>query len=271
MQYQNPTGVQERSIPLAIVLTVVTCGIYGLYWIYKLHDETNALCGRRDEMSPALIVLLVIVTCGIFQIYWAYTQGEKFREEAERRGSDDAKDLPILYLVLEVANYFTGVTSIINKALMQDRINQTLRMNGWGNQPYDEGRFTYAPEQDIARKYEQAEAEYNAQANPEARTDIYPEANVAPVNEANAAPANEVPAEPSLIGDGSVSAEASAAADEPIDLTAYEGTDGDTPDLTAEDSSAPAEPAVEAPAEPEPPAEIDDTPAPAEDTPDSEQ
>lgn len=185
-QNQNPTGIQERSIPLAIVLTIVTCGIYGFYWIYKLHDEANALCGRRDEMSPALVVVLIIVTCGIYQVYWAYTQGEKFQEEAERRGSNEARDLPVLYLVMEAANYFVGATSIINKALMQDRINQILRRNGWSSRPYEEARFRYAPEQDIAREYEKAEAEYNVDAAPEARTDICPDAPIVPVNNAPA-------------------------------------------------------------------------------------
>lgn len=157
MYNPNPTGVQERSIAMAIVLTIVTCGIYGLYWIYKLHDEANALSGRTNEMSPALVVFLVIITCGIYQVYWAYTQGEKFREEAQARGSSEADDCPVLYLVMEVANYFVGVTSIINKALMQDRINQILRRNGWGNQPYDADRFRYSPEADIAREYERRE------------------------------------------------------------------------------------------------------------------
>jgi|GEM_PF-565250 len=162
----NPTGIKERSIPLAIVFTVITLGIYGYYWVYKLHDEANALSGRRGEMHPGLVVLLCIVTFGIFRVYWAYSQGEKFREEANARGSNEANDCPVLYLVLEIAKYFvSGITSIINLALMQDRVNQILRRNGWGNRPYQDNRFYYAPEQDLAREYEKAEAEYNA-ANP---------------------------------------------------------------------------------------------------------
>ena len=156
----NPTGIIERSIPLAIILTVITLGIYGYYWIYRLHDEANALSGRRGEIHPGLVVLLCIVTFGIFRIYWVYTQGEKFREEAQRRGSIAANDCPVLYLVLEIAKYFVGgVTSIVNLALMQDRINQILRRNGWGNRPYEERRFYYAPEQDIARQYEEKKDE----------------------------------------------------------------------------------------------------------------
>ena len=166
-------GIKDRSIPLAILFFIFTFGIYGLYWIYKLHDDTNAIASRRNELHPALVVLLCIITFGIFQIYWAYTQGEKFKEEARRRGSNEADDCPILYLVLQIANYFVGVTSIVNLALMQDRVNQFIRRNGWSSKPYEENRYRYSPEQDIAREYERSEAEYNAQADPSARTDIY--------------------------------------------------------------------------------------------------
>ena len=161
----NPTGIKERSIPLAIVFTLLTIGIYGYYWIYKLHDAANALSGRKNEMHPGLVVLLCIVTFGIFRIYWVYTQGDKFREEANLRGSSEADDCPVLYLVLEIAKYFVGIiTSIINLALMQDRVNKILRMNGWGSGDNNEGRYFYAsPEQEIAREYEAANAA-NAQS-----------------------------------------------------------------------------------------------------------
>mgnify|MGYP002224575703 CR=1 FL=1 len=29
-------GIERRSIPLSVILTIVTCGLYGLYWIIKL-------------------------------------------------------------------------------------------------------------------------------------------------------------------------------------------------------------------------------------------
>lgn len=154
---QNPTGVKDRNIAFAILFSILTFGIYSLYWLYKLHDDANALSGRTDELHPALVVVLCIVTFGIFQIYWAYTQGEKFQEEARARGSNDADECPVLYLVLQVANYFVfvGVTGIVNMALMQDRINKILRRNGWGRFPYGESRFTYVPEQEIAKEYEE--------------------------------------------------------------------------------------------------------------------
>ena len=35
--------IQQKNIALCIILSIVTCGIYGLIWFVKLTDETNML------------------------------------------------------------------------------------------------------------------------------------------------------------------------------------------------------------------------------------
>lgn len=41
--------VSKRGIPLAIILSIVTCGIYFLYWLYKMGDNVDALKGRSGD------------------------------------------------------------------------------------------------------------------------------------------------------------------------------------------------------------------------------
>ena len=38
--------MQRRDPIISLILTIVTCGIYGLYWVYKM---TNESC-KREEM-----------------------------------------------------------------------------------------------------------------------------------------------------------------------------------------------------------------------------
>lgn len=33
--------IQPRSVPLCIVLSIITCGLYGLYWFVCLTNEVN--------------------------------------------------------------------------------------------------------------------------------------------------------------------------------------------------------------------------------------
>lgn len=39
--------VKQRDIVVAIILSIVTCGIYGIYWTICLVNEVNCLC---DEL-----------------------------------------------------------------------------------------------------------------------------------------------------------------------------------------------------------------------------
>lgn len=34
-------GITPRSIPLCIIFSLITCGIYGIYWMIKLNDQTE--------------------------------------------------------------------------------------------------------------------------------------------------------------------------------------------------------------------------------------
>ena len=41
----------NRSIVVSILLSIVTCGIYGIYWFVKLNDELNEAAGKQNDPS----------------------------------------------------------------------------------------------------------------------------------------------------------------------------------------------------------------------------
>ena len=49
---------------------------YGLYWFVCLTDDTNTISGEPGT-SGVVALVLTIVTCGIYGLYWAYKCGEK--------------------------------------------------------------------------------------------------------------------------------------------------------------------------------------------------
>lgn len=108
--------IRERSIVLYIVLTIVTCGIFGLYWFVCLTDETN-IAAEVNGTSGGVALLLTLVTCGIYGLYWAYKCGEKIDIAHEKRGLP-AGNGGILYLLLYI---FGGV---IAYALIQNELNK---------------------------------------------------------------------------------------------------------------------------------------------------
>ena len=64
-------NITKRDIAVAVILSIVTCGIYGLYWFVVLSEDVNTLTDDHST-SGATALILSIVTCGIFGIYWIY-------------------------------------------------------------------------------------------------------------------------------------------------------------------------------------------------------
>ncbi len=113
--------VQERNIAVAIILSIVTCGIYGLYWFVCLTNDTNAVA-EEEGTSGGLALVLTLVTCGIYGLYWAYKCGEKLDTAKQKRGIP-ASNGGILYLILFI---FGG---IIAYALIQNELNKLASNN----------------------------------------------------------------------------------------------------------------------------------------------
>lgn len=127
--------VKQRSIGICILLSIVTCGIYGLYWFVVLTDELNQESGETNATGGGMSLLLTIVTCNIYGWYWAYKQGEKV-DKVKTMNGQPSSNSGILYVILQ----FLGL-GIIAYALMQDTINKNAnsipQMNtGYAQQPY---------------------------------------------------------------------------------------------------------------------------------------
>lgn len=119
--------VNQRNVGMSIFLSIITCGIYGIYWYICINDEVNMVTGQPGT-SGGMVFLLTFLTCGIYGIYWAYKMGEKLDQARARQGVPTGS-LAILYLVLSCV----GLT-IVAWALMQSELNHYTPDGGAGSQ-----------------------------------------------------------------------------------------------------------------------------------------
>lgn len=115
--------IQGRNIVLCIVFTIITCGIYGIYWFIKLTDEMNMVSGQQGTTGGTAF-LLTLVTCGIYGWYWAYKQGEKV-DILKTNSGMPSSNTGVIYLVLCVVGL-----GIVAYCLMQSEINKCVGFNG---------------------------------------------------------------------------------------------------------------------------------------------
>lgn len=105
--------VKERNIVLCIVFTIITCGIYGIYWMINMVDDLNAISGHPEDTSGGMVFLLSLITCGIYSWFWLYKAGKKLDE------IDGTGDNSILLLILAICQL-----GIIDYCIIQDKINK---------------------------------------------------------------------------------------------------------------------------------------------------
>lgn len=108
--------VNERNIVTNLILTLVTCGIYGIVWFIEITDDCADASGDHN-MSGGTSLLFGILTCGIYYIYWNYKMGKLLATAQEKRNLP-VSDNSTLYLVLSI--FSMGLISIV---LIQSELN----------------------------------------------------------------------------------------------------------------------------------------------------
>ncbi len=124
MGYGQPGGyqcppIQQKNIALCVVLTIVTCGIYGIIWFISMVDDLNTASGQTNDTSGGIVFLLSLVTCGIYLFYWMYKAGEKVAIIRRANGMQADSSTGILYLVLSIFGL-----AIVSYCLIQNELNQ---------------------------------------------------------------------------------------------------------------------------------------------------
>lgn len=115
------TGVvKEKSIGLCVVLSLVTCGIYSLYWLYTIAHDLNELCESQNQekgAEPGLVVVLSIATCGIYLLYYLWKAGKMVSSLTRSNGQHPSDD-SIVLMVLSILQL-----SLVSYCILQSHIN----------------------------------------------------------------------------------------------------------------------------------------------------
>lgn len=99
--------MRNRSVGMMILLSVITLGIYFIYWSVVFQSELKEKTGEGFGGLGHFLMLFV----PFYSLYWAYAAGKRI---AKVGGDDDS----LLYLLLSLFGFF-----IIVPFLMQSKAN----------------------------------------------------------------------------------------------------------------------------------------------------
>ena len=127
--------IEKRNVATAIVFSIITCGIYAIYWEYKMLDSLYK--ANNLPSNAGVDIVLSIVTCGIYGLYMLYKAG-KMESSALRMYNQPERDEAALYLILGIFGL-----AIVSFAILQSNINNYLAdaVNNSYNDPQQGGQF----------------------------------------------------------------------------------------------------------------------------------
>ena len=115
-------AIQKRNPAVCVILQIITCGFYGLYWIYKLSDELNQL--EPASNSAIMDLLAYFFTCGIYLVFATYKWGKQINTIKRNYGMESGSDHSI-HLVLFTVLSALGL-GVISMCFIQTNINDIL-------------------------------------------------------------------------------------------------------------------------------------------------
>ena len=107
-------AIKERNIVACILLTLVTCGIYGIYWVIMLAREAVSVKDPADSAILEIVLMLFLPFLGFFMAE------KKLAEGCAEKGIAH-NDNSILYLILGIVGL-----GIVNYCMMQNDLNKLV-------------------------------------------------------------------------------------------------------------------------------------------------
>ncbi|MBQ3281828.1 MAG: DUF4234 domain-containing protein [Eubacterium sp.] len=111
--------LQNRSVAMVIILTIVTCGIYGLYWVYDTMHALEQTSGKESSVNAIACLLLCIFVAPVGFILFGNGADEQLNMIKAQRGIPTT-DNKVMYMIL---GFFLPIVLI---PIVQDEVNKLV-------------------------------------------------------------------------------------------------------------------------------------------------
>ena len=118
----------NRSFWVYFLLSIVTCGLYSIYFWYVYVEDLNTIFYGDGEDSPNYIIVLLLswVTCGIYGVYWRYKQANRmYRESYDRYGVMIEENGSAILLWTLLCYLTGGIGQLVADYFMIQTLNKT--------------------------------------------------------------------------------------------------------------------------------------------------
>ena len=106
--------INKRSIVTSILLSIITLGIYKIYWKYLLVKNTKTI---KNDDSKCTKEMLCLIFVPLYCLYWWISRGKLIQDEFAKLGYSPIGN-QIIYLILDLFGL-----EILSMAILQNDFN----------------------------------------------------------------------------------------------------------------------------------------------------
>ena len=106
--------IEHHDIIVRVLFTIVTCGLYGLYWMAQVTNDVHKLSGKPTCASGGKAAFFSVITCSFYFYYWMYKIGGELVEARRSLGLKLDAESNMTYTIVIIAMTFvvTAVSSL---------------------------------------------------------------------------------------------------------------------------------------------------------------
>ncbi len=107
--------IAKRGVLKSVLFSLLTCGIYQIYWTVCLVKESLMFTNKRGNISFEIIISIFLPFIGLFLVE------RKFSEGCARQGIEHT-DRSFIYMFLSIIPF----GACVSLAFMQEELNKIL-------------------------------------------------------------------------------------------------------------------------------------------------
>ncbi|WP_394903430.1 DUF4234 domain-containing protein [Clostridium butyricum] len=117
--------IKQRNFWMFLLLSIITFGIYSLFFWYQFTEDLNLMC--KDDTKPLpnffIVIILSIITCGIYTFFWYYNLGDKIQRAGNSRGILIPESGSSILLWMLFGSFLCGIGQLIGLYLIIKNFN----------------------------------------------------------------------------------------------------------------------------------------------------
>ena len=104
----------DRSVLTYVLLSIVTLGIYPIWYLHHLAKDVNELCKDTGNKTSGVVALLLlgILTCGLYGIFWWFRIGDMLRRACRKKDIPTEVSGGTVLVCMIFSSMTLGITSL---------------------------------------------------------------------------------------------------------------------------------------------------------------